>query len=380
MIRSLILALAFQFVTPVWATEGLIPNADITTELAELIKPPLEQLKEVPPMEGWPIVPMPDIDDLSKYKSGSGQELFIYGMMTAMVERADRENAECQKQLEAGYKPCYFKTIKPRDHYAKIWLEDYNALQVKNKESLERLARESISSCPSGSTFVLMLDENTAYCSFFSDKDQMENARFSCGQDVWAHTVALDSERRKKGKSGWDIYKFWEDYKIGNCEAGSIWGNGEFCHKFATYAEAGLHELHCGYHLGALKEELKKEMEAPALTPCNIVGDFSDGRNGLLWKPIGDPGKICNNARNKGGAVLFPSSFKDKMGKNLKIYDSEFKEIGGGFFKGNGNPDRPQFCTNKYGAQYGSGPIYVEYEVGTFKECRRVNNPANRED
>lgn len=173
---------------------SLTPDASITTEMAELIKPPLEQLKEVPPVDSWPVVPMPDIDDLSKYKSGSGQELFIYGMMTAMVERADRENAECQKQLDAGYKPCYFKTIKPRDHYAKIWLDDYNALQVKNKENLERLARDSVK-CIGG--FEIYSD--SGLCSMFASHQEAEQNYYHAKLSVYQLSLANQELQVKCG-------------------------------------------------------------------------------------------------------------------------------------------------------------------------------------
>jgi hypothetical protein len=124
---------------------SLTPDASVSMELATKIEGFISQLEVIEkPSTDWPTIPAPAIDDLSKYQSGSGQELFIYSMMTAMVERADRENFYCQKQLDAGYSPCYFKTIKPRDYYSTKWLADYNALQVKNLENVARLARDYV--------------------------------------------------------------------------------------------------------------------------------------------------------------------------------------------------------------------------------------------
>ena len=124
---------------------SLVPDASITTEsdTIQKIEVAIAQIVETPSMD-VPVIPMPPITDLSEYKSGAGQELFIYGMMTAMVERADRENFYCQKDLDAGYRPCSFGSIKPRDHYAKIWLADYNALQVKSRENLTALAKDAV--------------------------------------------------------------------------------------------------------------------------------------------------------------------------------------------------------------------------------------------
>ncbi len=124
---------------------SLTPDASISMELAPKIEGFISQLEQIEkPSTDWPTLPAPDIDDLSGTKSGSGQELFIYSMMTTMVERADRENFYCQKDLDAGHIPCRFKSIKPRDYYSTKWLADYNALQVKNTENVARLARESI--------------------------------------------------------------------------------------------------------------------------------------------------------------------------------------------------------------------------------------------
>jgi len=124
---------------------SLTPDASVSMELATKIEGFISQLEAIEkPSTDWPTIPAPDLDDLSDTKSGSGQELFIYSMMTAMVERADRENFYCQKQLDAGYSPCYFKTIKPRDYYSTKWLADYNALQVKNLENVARLARDYV--------------------------------------------------------------------------------------------------------------------------------------------------------------------------------------------------------------------------------------------
>jgi hypothetical protein len=377
MIRSLILALAFQFITPVWATEGLIPNADITTESEEVAKIEgfVDQLDiiEKPSMD-WPILPMPDIDDLLKYESGSGQELFIYGMMTAMVEKADRENFYCQKDLDAGYKPCRFGSIKPRDHYAKAWLDAYNALQVKDRESLARLARGTI--CPEGSFYATSFPDGSPLCAPAPSLQEMENHRFSCAVTVSEFTIALDFLFTRKYNTRYPIYDYWTFYPqpaLHECKNGTVWGAGEFCNLFDNYIEASVDHWHCNEHLRQLKDLYEKEQIAQEKA-CDDKG----WKGGNLWKPVAD-------GRPGQGVFLLVPSYCDGNGASL-ISNVRVEDALGGIIArpsfsvcNKANAGRNHYRFSPSGANM-TGPVFVRYDFNGFEECRRVGDPSKRQE
>lgn len=373
MIRSLILALAFQFITPVWATEGLIPNADITTESEEVAKIEgfVDQLDVIErPSMDWPIVPMPPIDDLSNYKSGSGQELFIYGMMTAMVERADRENFYCQVDLDAGYKPCRFGSIKPRDHYAKAWLDAYNSLQVKNKESLARLASGTI--CPEGSFYATSFPDGSPLCAPAPSLQEMENHRFSCAVTVSEYTIALDSLFTKKYGTRYPIYDYWTFYpqtSLHQCKNGTVWGAGEFCNIFKNYIEASVDHWHCNEYLRQLKDLYEKESFV-GLKVCTEKGPIKDGSGGFLWKAVADP-----KARCKNGTTILLSKDQASI-KEIELLDANQSFIFKPAYYGLLSDGRPRFCAEGRPGSSFKGPLLVKYGA----DCKTVVNPANRED
>lgn len=373
MIRSLILALAFQFVTPVWATEGLIPNADITTESEEVAKIEgfVDQLEKIesPSFPDY-VNPEDPITNLEDFKSGSGQELFIYGMMTAMVERADRENLYCQKDLDAGYKPCRFGSIKPRDHYAKAWLDAYNSLQVKNKESLARLASGTI--CPENTFYATSFPDGSPLCAPAPSLQEMENHRFSCAVNVSEYTIALDSLFAKKYNSRYPIYEYWNLYPqcaLQSCPRGSLWGAGEFGNIFKDFIEASVDHWHCNEYLRQLKDLYERESFI-GLNVCTDQGPMKDGSGGFLWKAVADPKARCKN----GTTILLA---KDQFAiKDIELLDANQSFIFKPAYYGLLSDGRPRFCAEGRPGLSFKGPLLVKYGAN----CKTVVNPANRED
>lgn len=166
----------------------LAPDDSIKTELAPKIEGFISQLDQIdhPNMPSY-IDPSDPISDLSQFASGPNKDLFIYGMMTAMVEKADRENYYCQIDLDAGYNPCRFGSIKPRDFHAKKWLEDYNALQVKSRSNLANLARASLN-CIGG--FEVYPD--SGICSKYPDWITAEQHGYH--KDLHIHQLSLRNQ------------------------------------------------------------------------------------------------------------------------------------------------------------------------------------------
>lgn len=112
--------------------------------------------------------------------------------------------------------------------------------------------------------------------------------------------------------------------------------------------------------------------EANGERPCLDAGDFVG--DGALWKPHGDPDASCKTT----AVFLLPSSYKDKVATTAEILDSNFNVIDSARFKGNTNPNRPTFCTTRFGEKYLPGPIYARYTYNGIKECRIVHTPQNR--
>lgn len=337
------------------------------------------------------ILPMPPIIDqnapgyLDRVKTS---------MTSALFERADRENYWCQVDIDAGYTPCRFKSIKPHDYYVKIfnaaWDKEHAPVVDNGKTTLVPAVLALRSSlCPEGQFYVTDFPDGKPLCSPYGTKQEAEDGRYSCSIDVFQHTFGLDAEYRKRFNKPYPIYNWWESYTF-KSQTGctdTIFNQGEVCHRNDSYVNSAVDHYHCGLHLFQLRDELQSYIRNPFSTFNVVAGSFSpvksgfkDGGGKKLWKPIGDPGARCNNPRNRGGAVLFEGSLNGKVGNGMKIYNKNFEQIGSGFFKGNGNPDRPQFCTNKYGAQYGTEPILVCIEVVGVQQCYVVANPSNRED
>lgn len=280
-------------------------------------------------------------------------EMVRYRMSIALIERAKREG-------------------KPEDFYLNIFNKAWEKEHADNKAKALRAVRSSL--CPEGKFYVADFPDGSPLCDDFGDLQGMENAQFSCAKNVSDHTIALDYYRRLHGKSGFPIYDYWTYYPqppLHECKMGSIWGANEFCNIYPDYQTAGINHYACGLSLFQLQQAINEEMQE-ILPPCMIVGDFKDGGGGNLWKPIADNGV--------GSAVLLSNAYKNKVVGPLKILNANFREIGSGFYRGLSNPNRPTFRTNKRGADYGEGPIYVEYSVEGVNECRKVYNPANRED
>lgn len=376
-------------------TEGLVPDASITTEDAVQL-PTLTMLDVGDVMSGssgietpdWPteILPEPPLVDQT---APNYLELVKYSMSTALVQRADRENHFGDIDEANGY-PRRFGPTKERDYYVKIflakWEEEHTS--AKNVASAVKALRSSL--CPDGLFYVTDNADGTPFCSPYSNRGDAENGRYACAENVWRHTVALDAEYTKRFKKHYPIYNWWESYTF-NSQNGctdTIWNQGEVCMRNVDYVSSAVDHHHCGLHLFQLYTELQGYYATPFI-PYEIAGGsldpvktaFNDGaKKGRTWKPIADVGARCNNDKNKGGAVLFEASLKGKVGNALTIYNKDFVKIGTGFFKGNTNPNRPTFCTNKYGAEYGTEPILLCAEVVGIQQCYVVANPSNRED
>lgn len=336
----------------------------------------------------WPteILPMPPVVDMS----ASGYlELVKYSMSTALVERADRENYWGDVDEKAGY-PRRFGPTKPRDYYVKIflakWDEEHKTVKDNGKITVvPAVLAVRASLCPEGQYYVTDFPDGKPLCSPYGTQKQAEEGRYACSIDVFQHTFALDTEYRKRFNKSYPIYNWWESYTFKsqtNCE-NTIFDQGEVCFRNQDYVAAAVDHYHCGLHLFQLREELQSyianpfiplPIEAGSLNP--VKSGFKDGPGKRLYKPNGDPKARCK----AGGAVLFESALNGKVGNGLKIYNSNFEQIGSGFFKGNGNPDRPQFCTSKPGSQLGTGPILICIEVLGVNQCYVVANPSVRED
>lgn len=115
--------------------------------------------------------------------------------------------------------------------------------------------------------------------------------------------------------------------------------------------------------------------------PCVDAGAFRGARDGSLWKPLGDPGASCRGR----AVILLPSSFAASVTAQGEILDSQFRVVESKVWnRGPSNGNRPTFCTRSQGSSYIPGPIYFRYSVTTngktHKECKRVQNPSNREE
>lgn len=159
------------------------------------------------------------------------------------------------------------------------------------------------------------------------------------------------------------------------------------------YPDSGIvafHTSHREAEIGYLACELTnfqywtylESLQAGPKLSCVDAGPMRDGANNFLWKPLGDPTARCRGR----AAVLAEPALADFVSvqdgqTGIILYDESGEKIGDGFYKGNSNGNRPSYCTDKAGSEYGDGPIYVEFLVsGAPSFCKTVSNPSARED
>lgn len=126
--------------------------------------------------------------------------------------------------------------------------------------------------------------------------------------------------------------------------------------------------------------------------PFVDAGKFADGRNGFLYKPLGDENASCRGRATVGGDsalngfIPFPASFVDRPeSRGVNVYDVNANLIGYGWFKGYSNPDRPFYCLSDSGSRLnelsqGLG-LWVEFIIRDAPSFGKfVTDPTKRED
>ena len=347
MIRSLILALAFQFITPVWAE---ISTEDVEVRLQSEILSQLD-LIENPSMD-IEVLPEPSVID---FNAPNYLELVYYRMISALVVRASNEG-------------------KPQDFYVNKFKEQWERERVSDSQGALEVLGSSV--CPEGFFFATNFPNGSPLCAPASTHQEMENHRFSCAADVFNHTLALDFLFRNKYQSGYPIYDYWSYYPQApfyECKNGTVWGEGVFCNLFDSFVEASIDHWHCNEHLRQLKDLYVREQVVQE-KPCNDLGWSRIN----IWKPRAD-------GRPNEGVVVLDRKYCDGLGNSLvrdfRIEDALGAEAANTYFRGcdGNNGGRLHVGVRPDGSNI-RGPIFVRYNYNGEEECRRVGDPSKRQD
>lgn len=152
-----------------------------------------------------------------------------------------------------------------------------------------------------------------------------------------------------------------------------IYPDSNICSEFKDHQETEQHYYHCKKENRILKAELIK-VTKPVEPACNDKG----WSNGNLWKPQSD-------TRPNQGVIILDTSYCDGQGNSL-VSNIRIEDSLGGIVS------RPSFdiCNSSNGGRNHyrfapsgdkmEGPVFVRYERNGVEECRRVGNPAERQD
>jgi len=158
-------------------TEGLMPNASVTEDDAVQIQYIIDQIYKIErPNDAYlggqaDSAPAPIDTGAPNYL-----ELVKYGMVTALIERADRENYWGDVDEKAGY-PRRFGATKARDYYVNIFLRQWELEQVQNSFDALRAVKSVEPSCPDGFE---VWGTGTGICNKWSSHFICENNFDSC--------------------------------------------------------------------------------------------------------------------------------------------------------------------------------------------------------
>jgi hypothetical protein len=158
-----------------------------------------------------------------------------------------------------------------------------------------------------------------------------------------------------------------------------IYPNTKICNEFATHQlteENYYHAKLSVYQLSKRNQELEAKCGygVPTEKACNDLG----WSNGNIWKPD-------SATRPNQGVVLLQTKYCDGQGgpaiSNFRIEDALGGQVANASFdicnKANGG--RLHYRFSPEGKKL-TGPVYVRYVFNGVEECRKVTNPANRED
>ena len=158
-----------------------------------------------------------------------------------------------------------------------------------------------------------------------------------------------------------------------------IYPNSGICNSFSDHTTAEQHYYHASlnnYQLSQRNGELEAKCGygAPTEKACNDIG----WSNGNIWKPDSD-------TRPNQGVVLLQTKYCDGQGgpaiSNFRIEDALGGQVANASFdicnKSNGG--RLHYRFSPEGGQL-SGPVFVRYSYKGVEECRRVSDPATRQD
>lgn len=155
-----------------------------------------------------------------------------------------------------------------------------------------------------------------------------------------------------------------------------IYPDSNLFSQFSDHLTCEQHYYHCQLENGILKAEVIKlnNIIAGLGKSCNDLG----WGNGNVYKPTSDgykgQGVIVMEARycnGQGGPSVSNFRMEDASGKS--VTNPYFRECDGD------NQGRLHVGFKPEGKNI-SGPMFVRYTYNGVEECRRVSNPANRED
>lgn len=164
------------------------------------------------------------------------------------------------------------------------------------------------------------------------------------------------------------------------CGSGfEIYPDSQLCSKFDTHIESEQNYYHCGlnnYQLALRNGELEAicGYGAPTEKPCNDLGWSSVN----IWKPKAD------NRGNEAVVILdrkYCNGSGQSLVSNFRVEDALGGQSASVYFRecDDGNGGRLHMGIKPQGSNI-DGPIFVRYTFNGVEECRRVANPANRED
>lgn len=161
---------------------SLTPDASIKESDAEQIQLVINKI-ETPSMDG-DVEPAPPLLD---FNAPNYLELVYYRMTTALVQRVDRENFYCQEDLNAGIKPCRFKSIKPRDYYVNIFKAQWESEHPTTTGQALRAVKVVEPACPDG----FEIYEGSGICNQFPSHVSAEQNYYHSALSTYQCGVAL---------------------------------------------------------------------------------------------------------------------------------------------------------------------------------------------
>lgn len=163
----------------------LKPDANISESDATEIQLIVNKI-ETPSMD-VEVMPEPPLLD---FNAPNYLELVYYRMITALVQRVDRENFYCQEDLNAGIKPCRFKSIKARDYYVNIFKAQWESEHPTTTGQALRAVKVVEPACPDG----FEIYEGSGICNQFPTHVSAEQNYYHCSLNnfqLWLENADL---------------------------------------------------------------------------------------------------------------------------------------------------------------------------------------------